>query len=76
MKRIKAISEAFSMQPVTLEINPKCLPENLRDGQVVEIKEEMLHTAAGDHIIYYIGYDKNGKMIFKYLANACNVHYY
>ena len=74
--KIKSISEAFSMQPVTLEINPNCLPENLRDGQVTEIREEIRITDVGDHILYYIGYDKNGEMIFKYLANSCNVHYF
>ena len=76
MEKIKSISEAYSMQPISLEINPKCLPENLRDNEPVEIKEEVIQTTENIRTSFYVGYNSKGKMIFKYLANACNVHYF
>lgn len=76
MEKIKLISEAFSMQPVTLEV--------LTEGQLKAdydksnsakeiIKETVLIDRNPTEV--YVGYNPEGKKIFQYLATSVNVHY-
>jgi hypothetical protein len=67
-RKIKWITEAFSMQP-----NSKCVAYGSRydfevgKHPILEIKEQ------GD---YYNGYDKEGDLLFSWIAKAINVDYF
>ena len=74
MRKIKSISEAFSIQPAFITINPN--KDNPRDDEAVEIKEEVIQVSDLDRITVYAGYNKKGKRLFQYLANSVNVHYF
>lgn len=71
MQKVKSISEAFSMQPITLNVSDKPTsfdPEN----SIKEIKLEVIDETTS----VYVGYNFEGKKKFQYLANAVNVHYF
>ncbi|HWY33891.1 MAG TPA: hypothetical protein VNX68_04550 [Nitrosopumilaceae archaeon] len=80
-KKIKSISEAFSMQPVVLEIMNQAKYENYFDkpNACKEIKLERLLIGhkCGNPVeeIYYVGYNFEGQKIFQYIANTVNVHF-
>lgn len=68
--KIKSISEAFSMQPITLSVADKpgsLYPEN----SIKEIKLEVLDEKTN----VYVGYNFDGKKLFEYLSKSVNVHY-
>ena len=68
--KIISISEAFSMQPISLSVVDKPSsydPEN----SIKEIKLEVMDETTS----VYVGYNFEGKKKFQYLANAVNVHY-
>jgi len=77
-QKIQSITEAFSMQPVTLYVNQKvgtCTPIT---NEVIEIKKEEVNIMIGGELKshdVYRGYDPDGNIIFTYLANSVNVHY-
>jgi hypothetical protein len=76
METIKSITEAFSMQPVTLSITDilkrdKFYPKN----DIKEIKTESHQIGENDRILYYAGYNFEGIKKFQYIAKAVNVHY-
>ena len=69
--KIKSISEAFSMQPITLSVVDKPTsfdPEN-------SIKEIKLEIQPNDATEIYVGYNFDGKKLFGYIAKSVNVHY-
>ena len=68
--KIKSISEAFSMQPITLSVVDKPTsfdPEN----SIKEIKLEVMDETTN----VYVGYNFDGKKLFEYIAKSVNVHY-
>ena len=68
--KIKSISEAFSMQPITLRVVDKPTsfdPEN----SIKEIKLEVMDETTN----VYVGYNFDGKKLFEYIAKSVNVHY-
>lgn len=69
---IKSITEAFSMQPISLTINN----ENARSAfePVSDIKKIVLEVM-DENTNIYVGYNSLGKKIFQYLAKSVNVHY-
>ncbi len=69
--KIKSITEAYSMQPETLSIRTEREKKrfNPTSKDCEYIQKEGIDT------IYYIGYNFEHKMLFKYLANSVNVHY-
>ncbi len=71
---IKSITEAFSMQPITLSIDKKEIRTGLtnKEDDIKEIKLEVLDPSTN----IYVGYNYNGKKMFAYLTTAVNVHYY
>ncbi len=74
--KIQSISEAFSMQPVTLSVvnepNPFS-PEN----SIKEIKLEYRTYKTGENNTdVYVGYNFEGKKLFEYIAKSVNVHYF
>ncbi len=70
MEIIKSISEAFSMQPITLSVVEKPSKINPQDS-IKEIKKMQI----GQYEWAYIGYNFEGKTMFEYLAKSVNVHY-
>ena len=69
-QKIKSISEAFSMQPITLSVVDKPTsfdPEN----SIKEIKLEVMD----ENTNVYVGYNFDGKKLFEYIAKTVNVHY-
>ena len=71
MKRIKTITEAFSMQPVTLTISLKRSSFNPEDDIEI-IKLEKLDNNTN----VYIGYNFDKQEKFRYLEKSVNVHYF
>ena len=68
---IKSISEAFSMQPITISVYNEIRsfdPEN----SIKEIKLEVMDSSTN----IYVGYNFNGEKKFEYIATAVNVHYF
>lgn len=73
-QKIKSISEAYSMQPIHISVNPN---KNIYgDDEPVEIKEELIHNPNGEYLSVYIGYNNKGRRLFRYLVNSVNVHYF
>lgn len=80
-QKIKSISEAFSMQPVTLSISDqenydKCAKANL--SHAPDLCKEIRHDKImldGKLTSFYVGYNFKGEQIFRYLVSAVNVHY-
>lgn len=71
MKTIKSISEAFSQQPRTITMG-----DNLGiwdDPHILTRMEYIGNRPDGERIE---GYDKDDKILFSYVANAVNIHYY
>jgi len=82
MRKIKSITEAFSMQPNTLEVRTQ-------EEYEKHIKDKRLHTdfmckeiilmtihREKEPIQRYVGFNFEGKQIFEYLPNSVNVHFY
>jgi len=75
---IKAISEAFSMQPITFrvqELGQWSKPElTIRN---IEIEELVIGQDCGNpiQITHYVGYNYNNEKMFQYMCNTVNVHY-
>ncbi len=70
---VKSITEAFSMQPVTITIhgdNQRRSASN-PESDIKEIRHEKRYDGIG----FYYGYNFDGKILFKYLALSVNVHY-
>lgn len=77
-QKIKSITEAFSMQPAHFYVTEKVdnkYPENYK-FYVKRIEEEFKQLRDGDIITYYVGYDWNEDIMFKYIAKTVNVTYY
>lgn len=79
MEKIKSISEAFSMQPITLEVKNeqgyKNYPDSLKHQCCKEIKVETMQVDSDKACDFYVGYNWEGKKIFEYLRSAMNVNY-
>jgi len=76
-QRIKSISEAFSMQPITLQVveedkRSKFDPEN----DIKEIRQEGKQVNTDKMISVYRGYNYDGKMLFEYVMESVNVRYF
>lgn len=70
MSKIKSISEAFSMQPRTLSVDK--IRSNFNPDESVK---EIVLERSGEDSYSYVGYNFEGKMLFKYLEHSVNVHY-
>ena len=88
MEKIKSITEAFSMQPITLKITTQIEYDAIKESKskgysintnidelIKYIKYEQLQVVAGGPDMYYIGYNFEGKKLFQYLASTVNVHF-
>ena len=71
MEKIKSITEAFSMQPVTISTMESNDAYYDKPSACKEIKLEVMDEDTN----VYVGYNFEGKKIFQYLANSVNVHY-
>ena len=68
--KIKSISEAFSIQPITLSVVD--MPTSLNpENSIKEIKLEVMDETTN----VYVGYNFDGKKLFEYIAKSVNVHY-
>lgn len=73
MQKVKSISEAFSMQPVTLQVVSENQRSKFDPSQDIEkIELEVMD----ENTNIYVGYNFDGEKKFQYLANAVNVHYF
>ena len=73
--RIRTISEAYSMQPITLTVVETPASFNPEDS-IKEIKLEVRNYITDVSTDFYVGYNFEGKKIFEYVAAAVNVHYF
>lgn len=72
VKRIKKISEAFSIQPCEKHVSTEWeLTQNITHIKSIEEK----YSSNGE-IRVYIGYDFKGNDLFRWIASACNVEYF
>jgi hypothetical protein len=67
-KKIKCITEAYSMQPITLKVGDK-MYESLTHTYYTISFIEFDH----DHIQ---GFDEHGREVFRYLADSVNINFY
>ena len=73
MQKVKSISEAFSMQPITLQVVSEKKRSKFDPSQDIEkIELEVMD----ENTNVYVGYNFDGEKKFQYLANAVNVHYF
>lgn len=74
---ITSISEAFSMQPVTLRIVPEDKYQNYWDKESAckEMKIESRQVDSDKACEFVIGYNYEGKVLFEYLRSSVNIHY-
>lgn len=73
-QQIRSISEAFSMQPITLNVE-----DVINNVKIFTINKETINfPVAGDpyDYWYYIGYTEQGKKIFEFRAETVNVFYF
>jgi hypothetical protein len=76
-EKIKSITEAFSMQPITLTITePDKRSAFNPENDIKEIKQEGKQVNENKMINIYVGYDFDGNKIFEYIAETVNVHYF
>jgi hypothetical protein len=68
--KVKSISEAFSMQPITLSIVDMPTSFGL-ENSIKEIKLEVMDETTN----VYVGYNFDGKKLFEYISKSVNVHY-
>ena len=70
MDRIKSITEAFSMQPVTHSVVSH---DQYRDKDSIQRIEKVQYEQYKWH---YVGYNFDGEKLFEYLKDSVNVHYF
>lgn len=82
MGKIKSITEAFSMQPATIETKEQFMYDNALKANpkyaitfCKEIKAETLQVDSDKACNFYVGYNFNGDKMFEYLQSSVNVHY-
>ena len=76
-QKIKSISEAFSMQPITLEVTREDKRSNFdHENDIKEIKQEGKQVNSDKMISVYRGYNYDDKMLFEYIVESVNVHYF
>lgn len=82
MEKIRAITEAFSMQPETYSITTLDAYNKRKEqgyygyeNMIKEIKHESIQVSGGGPEMYYVGYNFEGKKLFQFLANTINVHF-
>lgn len=68
-KEIAIITEAFSMQP-----HDYCIGRNVNGNELAKISEEK-RTISGKKLDYYVGYDKDFKILFECRKETMNVFY-
>ena len=77
MERIKSISEAFSMQPITIEVlseNQLSIPDSSQDIKIIQSESIVLDS--GEIIEVYSCYNFEGEKKCQYLKKSVNVHYF
>ena len=76
-KEIISIVEAFSMQPITLQVISDKTFQNYWDKKQAckEIKIEGIQVDSNKMCSYYVGYNFDGQKIFEYLVGSMNVNY-
>ena len=67
LPRIKSITEAFSMQPITHTAGTKGLDKIVIESILVEL---------GGPENYYVGYDSDGNKVFMYVTRSVNVDFF
>ena len=70
--KVKSISEAFSMQPITLTVTD---PERRTKFDPSQDIERIELEVMDENTNIYVGYNFDGKKLFEYIAKTVNVHY-
>lgn len=73
--RIFSITESYSHNPVTIEVG-QMFQINGEETKVKSIVDEEFDVGGGKLRIFYCGYDVEGNILFKYISDSVNVHYY
>ena len=74
-KKIRTITEAYSMQPICLRVVEK--PQEWAvENSIKRIELEVIDEFASGKTSVYRGYNFEDKLIFQYLADSVNVHYF
>lgn len=83
MEKIKSITEAYSQQPCSLQVETQAKYDGyknleFRETFCKEIKLEQViigDPSTGTVVMAYVGYGFKGQKLFQYLADSVNVHY-
>lgn len=68
---IYLITEAFSMQPISIRVGQHVDNGDIKSRRIVtKILLESINQA-----YYYVGYDVDGNKLFQYLKKSVNVHF-
>lgn len=73
MKEVEQITEAFSMQPRSFYVGQKFGGHDGVHVARIKLEDRGLYGNPKD---YYIGYDKNGNELFKFMVETVNVEYF
>ena len=79
MNRIKLITEAYSMQPITLQVHetePEDSLKHLYIKNIVYEQHSEFINGRYSEVAYYVGYDWNNRIAWKYHTSSVNVHYF
>ena len=73
--KIKSISEAFSMMPITLSVVESPCEFNPKDS-IKRIELEMINHGMDDEMNVYRGYNFEDELKFQYNSKSVHVHYF
>ena len=74
-QHIKSITEAFSMQPACYIVTEK-EPTRNKHFHLKRIEVINEQTSPNDMTTFYVGFDWDENIMFKYIAATVNVTYY
>ena len=72
-QEVASITEAFSMQPCVFYVGGGCSNVNILRIEL-EFETEWPNGMQRGEYVYH-GYDKNGNVLFEFMANTVNVTY-
>ena len=73
-QRIKAISEAYAREPRRIEVNEKSEFGVKKILLQMETHKNPPHPEVSKHM--YIAYDKDDKILYKFVFDAVNIEYF
>ena len=75
MKKIKRVSEAFSLQPNEKHVSTEWeFTQKISHIKLIEIMQ--FQTSTNEQTSFYVGFNFDNEIVFKWVTSACNVEYF